>query len=471
MLADIYTTTTPSFIKPRNERVLLNLDGACHSYLARQAQEAWLYYHSNFAVCSGRGTSAVKEELEDLIDETRALILSKLDLTNDFEVVFTNNATEALNMAYSLVGNYVEQTCEESWEIAVHPLAHKSLLAPAQKLAIEYDVKWRQLKIKRSNLNNNLELPSTFYDKNGNVTCDLVYGLPYVDNVYGINHWSSYIYETLPNIRFQKMPYKKRHLILDATQALPYLFSNDSRSEDNVYFNDKTCFAKAPLDSASAIAFSAHKFHCPHLGVLLIRKEYLKNQDFFKLNNITSGGGNLAFVNGTFKSENGFKGLEAGLKDDAAIIAFGAFLDHLCKNPFYKIKDLNKVGRSLKKIVRDVSNNYIFPADIPQAFANVYPYSSNNILPLLTHKLFDTSMISAFFAERKIETRAGKFCADFFFNEYQKEEMLRLSYDYSFLINLEKNLKEFEENLGSIILELGEMHFAQKGNPTSFSIE
>lgn len=461
MIKKTYKTREPSFIKPRDENILLNLDGACHTYLSTQALEAWQYYHSEFAVCSGRGGSKLKSDLEDLIEEVREKILNVLELGNEFEVIFTKNATEALNMAYAIVGNHVEKTCKVGWEIGVHPLAHKSLIAPAQRLSKEYDVNWRPITVKTDNGTKDFQFPKTWLDSEKKLIYDFVYGLPYIDNVFGINHWAAYIYETLPNNKFQNVRLQKRHFIVDATQALPYIFCKQGRNENSMYLNNKTCFAKAPLRTASAIAFSAHKFHCPHLGILLIRKEYLENENFFKLNNIINGGGNLSFENGQFISVPGSTGLEAGLKDNASILAFGAFLDHITdgNDDFYRINDLNNLNKDIKKIIREVSNGYLFPADLPPIFSNIYAYSVNNVLPLITHKMFDPSMVNMFLAEKKIETRSGKFCADYFFKEFQQEEMLRFSFDYSFLIEKKENLKKLENNIAQIVYEMGDLHF------------
>lgn len=464
MIEKIYKTLSPSFIKP-SKNVDINFNAACHTYLSQQSLEGFMYYHENFGICSGRGSSKLENKLEDTIEEIRDFILKRMDLpTSEFEVVFTKNATEALNMAYSIIGNHVEQTCKESWEIAVHPLAHKSLIAPAQKLAKEYDVSWRELSVKKDPKENNIVLPSTWFNDKKIQICDFIYGLPYLDNVYGINHWSSYVYETLPNSKFQSMPLKGRHIILDATQALPYIFSKEKRTENTMYVGPTSCFANAPMRSAGAIAFSTHKFHCMHLGVLVINKKYLEDEDFYKLNNITVGGGNLDFSNGSFKSNTGYRGLEAGLQDIASIFAFGAFIHHLSKNSFYKIKELNKINQKIKRIIREESNNYMMPLPAHPVFSNIVKYSNNNIIGVTNDKRFDADVVSSLFSDEKIQLRTGKFCADYFFSKYKTDEFLRLSYDYSFLLDLEKNIEDFRKKLSNVVCNLGDLHFSKQAN-------
>jgi selenocysteine lyase/cysteine desulfurase len=451
MIDKIYKTKEPSFISSKN--VDINFNASCHSYLSKQSLEGFMYYHKNFGVCSGRGVGELETGLEDLIDEIRHFTLERMGISSkDYEVVFTKNATEALNMAYSIVASHVEQTCEESWELAIHPLSHKSLIAPCQRAAKEYDVGWRELPIKKDNARNDMCIPSEWYGKYGKQSCDFILGMPYIDNVFGVNHWSHYIYNTLPNAKFQSKPLKKRHIVLDATQALPYIFSSVS----------KTNTISAPLGSASAIAFSGHKFHCPHLGVLVIRKKYLEKENFFKLPNITVGGGNLDYKNGIFSSLSGFKGLEAGLQDNASILAFGAFLHHISKNKeFYKVEELNKLNKEIKTLTKNIGNSFLETVRVPPAFIDLMPYHNNNIVGVRQTKSFDNEFVQALFGEQKIQTRSGKFCNDYFFAKYPISTFIRLSFDYSFLIEKEKNIKKYSDKLFKIVSALEDMYFSK----------
>jgi selenocysteine lyase/cysteine desulfurase len=431
-LSNLYSTKDISFIIPDGDTLYFN--GACHTPIAIQSYEASASYHELFGVCSGRGDNKTSANLDSLIDETRHLILSELKLSpSDWEVAFFNNATQALNVATNIIGHYLRRT-SYGFSICYHPLSHNSLLLPAKKLAHKY-------KLPECEISLDLKLPERLDN-----TEKLIF-MPYIDNVFGYDHYG-YYQTTVNNRKFMGSQKPKQHIILDACQAGTIIFNPVKTNLPN-------------LSACGAIAFSTHKLHSEHMGVLLIRKRYLKNMDLFEIDGINIGGGTIIGLNENNRPvlHSNYRGLEAGLNNEAAILAFGAWLHFLSTCGYDLTAEMKKHCYDLKAKLPNCIEPDIMNLFQLEQFKKLREagFGNNNIV-FLQSNFFTASEIGARLSAFNVEHRTGRLCVDYGFKKYQLKDGVRLSIDWS--VNNDDEYKQVDRlitALAQVAYDLGEI--------------
>lgn len=410
------------------DRDNINANSACHTYISEPADFGRLQFHEMIGTCSTRGGD------EDVvIEDCRTLILTQLRLKpEDWEVVFTSNATDSLNMATALIYNYARGQ-KNSFRYYVASTSHNSLYLPAQKQSVTY--------------NHNLELFDTFEKS---MIGDSIISMPYIDNLFGFNYWKTYFAsKKLSELGVfsltQSNIIKDTYIILDGAQAGLTLFNPSSN-----HLHLVNILKQLPrLNCASAIALSGHKFHAPHIGVLVIRKKFL-NQDLFKIPEIKIGGGAISYVNPNPNQpsiiSNSCNGLEAGLINTESI--YGLYYWLLCLASINNnLLDAPKESVFwLKNQINENLSNFqvISKKNFNDNFKNVL--STNSIILLDCGALF-ASDVNSYLQKNNIESRDGTFCCDLAINKFNLKNLLRLSFDYTFT-------KIKAEKLYSVLKEL-----------------
>lgn len=412
------TTTIDGFEFPnhisflvRDEEVI-NANAACHTHLSEAADKGRLQYHEQVDKCTTRGQD------DDKIESCRQLIIKSLHLKEDeWEVVFTSNATDSLNIATALIYNYTRAQKDIAYNYYVHTLSHNSLYLPTQKQAGLH----------------NLDV-QTFVGLDKAMLNNSVISMPYIDNLLGINLYQSFF--GVENCKLldissmkQTKPIGNTHIILDCAQAGLTMFNPYPNK-----FKDSSIRRKIlpRLDMVSAIALSAHKFHGPHLGVLLIRKEYT-NQDLFIIPEIKVGGGAVESIDGVqSKLLKNYNGLEAGLINSESIYGLYFWLLTLSvsetdlwaipkENAFW-LK--NKITQELSSTFKVIDkNNYLSGVEL---------ISSGNIILLETINILASDVLIKL-SQNNIDARCGSFCCDLAIDQLGlSTNLLRLSFDYTF---------------------------------------
>lgn len=391
----------------------INANSACHTNISELSDIGRLRFHDTIASCSTRSG------VEDIVvSDCRKLILNTLRLTPDeWEVVFTANATDSLNIATALIYNYIKPK-KEDYKFFVSTSSHNSLYLPAQKQCI--------------NNGYNLQLFDTFKK---NMVINSIVSMPYIDNLLGYNHWKTFFSShKLSSIgihsKSHNTVFKNTFIILDAAQAGLTLFN----PHYNQLHSQNIPKVLPKLNCASAIALSGHKFHAPHIGILVIRKMFLK-QDLFKIPELRIGGGSCSNIsinpNSPSTVSNLHNGLEAGLINTESIYGL-----------YYWLLFLSSIRNDLLKPVKDAvfwlsiqikehlhNFNVIDKHKLNQDFNNILVAQS--IILIDCNKLL-ASDVSHLLKLANIESRHGTFCCDLAVETFKLDNLLRLSFDYTF---------------------------------------
>ena len=392
----------------------INANSACYTNLSELSDTGRLRFHDTIASCTTRGGDS-----DMVIEDCRKLILKQLHLQEkEWSVIFTSNATESLNMATALIYNYTRNN-KINYRYFVSAFAHNSLYLPAQKQSIIYK--------------HNLEIFDIF---NVSMFKNSVISIPYIDNILGFNHWKSCfnqvkLKEMGIHSKSQNTIIDNTHIIVDAAQAGLTLFNpvfNQLHPRNRWKFLPK-------LDFVSAIALSGHKFHAPHIGILVIRKEFIE-QDLFLIPEIKVGGGAVSYIstnpNKASKLLNNHDGLESGLINTESI--YGLYNWLLClsaiNNNFLETPSIARVWFK-NQIHKNLSNFTVIDRQLLDTkFKNIL--SGNNIILIDCGAYFSVDVVNAL-KLNNIESRDGSFCCDLAIDQLNlSNNLLRLSFDYTF---------------------------------------
>ena len=92
----------PIFDRQINGKPIVYLDSGATSQKPRAVLEAMDDYYRNHSASVNRGAYQLAAEANDLVDEARAAVARFIGAPKTHEVIFTKNATEAMNLfAYS----------------------------------------------------------------------------------------------------------------------------------------------------------------------------------------------------------------------------------------------------------------------------------------------------------------------------------------------------------------------------------
>ena len=73
-------------------------DNACMTLKPRQVIDAMMEYYTDFPACGGRSVHKLSNKVTMKVEESRRTVKEYLNAERDSEIVFTKNATEAMNI-------------------------------------------------------------------------------------------------------------------------------------------------------------------------------------------------------------------------------------------------------------------------------------------------------------------------------------------------------------------------------------
>jgi len=300
---------------------LVYLDNAATSQKPRQVIEAISNFYEQHNANVHRGVHKLSEEATAAFEGARKTVADFVNAGDVRQIVFTRNATEAINLvAYS----WGRKNIKKGDEILLTQMEHHSNLVPWQILAKEVGAKLKFIPI---NENGELRVHSSELGKYITPKTKLV-AITHVSNVLGtINP----IKQTISNIRDLRSDIR---VLIDAAQAVPHMIVSIQNIRPDFY------------------VFTGHKMLGPTgIGVLYAKKELLEDMDPF-----LSGGDMILEVDWERSSWNYIPWkFEAGTPDVAGAIGLGAAVDYLnslgMKNvrehekelTFYALEKLSKV--------------------------------------------------------------------------------------------------------------------------------
>ena len=269
------------------------------------------YYNSQNAN-PHRGAYSLSIEATQAYEETREKIAKFINSPSSSQIIFTKNASEALNLiAYS----YGLDNLKENDEVVISIMEHHSNLVPWQ-----YVTKKTNSVLKYMYINEEYEL--TDEEIKSKITDNTkIVGITHVSNVTG----------TINNVKdiINYAHEKGAIVVLDASQSIPHMRVDVQE-----------------LD-ADFVVFSGHKMLAPlGIGVLYGKKEILQNMTPFLM-----GGDMIEYV---YEQETTFAPLpnkfEAGTQNVGGVVGLGAAIDYIDKIGY---KNILKQEKELVKYARE----------------------------------------------------------------------------------------------------------------------
>ena len=280
----------PLFEQPEN-RGLVYLDSAATSQRPRQVLEAMDQFYRHDNANPHRGAYRLAERATEAYEAARSRVATFIGAGRSEEIVFTRNATEAVNLvAYG----WAERFVGEGDEIIVTELEHHSNLVPWQMVAQRRKAKLRYLE----------------FDAAGNLDIGQLEGmLSGRSRLLAITQVSNALGTINPLRAFIDKAHAAGALVLvDGAQSVPHM-AVDVRALN-----------------ADFVVFSGHKMLGPlGIGVLYARMEHLDAMEPFLF------GGDMISSVGYLSSEWNdvpWK-FEAGTQNVAGAVGLAAAIDYL----------------------------------------------------------------------------------------------------------------------------------------------
>lgn len=251
-----------------------------------------------------RGAYSLSIEATEIYENTRTKIAKFINSKNREEIIFSKNATEALNLiAYS----YGMDNLGKDDEVVISIMEHHSNLVPWQKVT-----KVTESKLKYMYMNDKFELSDEEIEAKITNKTKIV-GITHVSNVLG----------TINNVKkIIKYAHKMGAVVIvDASQSIPHM---------KIDVQD--------LD-VDFLVFSGHKMLAPFgIGVLYGKKELLNKMSPFLM-----GGDMIEYV---YEQETTFAPLpnkfEAGTQNVEGVIGLGAAIDYIENLGYDKIQKIEE---------------------------------------------------------------------------------------------------------------------------------
>ncbi len=251
-----------------------------------------------------RGAYSLSIEATQAYEETREKIAKFINSPSSSQIIFTKNASEALNLiAYS----YGLDNLKNDDEVVISIMEHHSNLVPWQYVTKKTNSVLKYMYINEEYEITDEEIKSKITDKTK------IVGITHVSNVTGtINNVKEII-----NYAHQKGAV----VVLDASQSIPHM---------RVDVQDL---------NADFVVFSGHKMLAPlGIGVLYGKKETLENMTPFLM-----GGDMIEYV---YEQDTTFAPLpnkfEAGTQNVGGVVGLGAAIDYIEKIGYENILEQEK---------------------------------------------------------------------------------------------------------------------------------
>lgn len=293
---------------------IIYLDSGATSQRPKQVIEKINEFYERANANPHRGSYKLSIEATEAYEGSRRKVAEFINAKYHEEVIFTKNATEALNLvAYS----YGMDNIKQDDEILISIMEHHSNLVPWQKVA-----KKNQAKLKYMYINDNFELDKQEIQNKITKNAKIV-GITHVSNVLGtINPVKDIIDIAHKNGAV---------VILDASQSIPHM---------KIDVQD--------LD-ADFVVFSGHKMLAPlGIGVLYGKKDILDKMSPFIL-----GGDMIEYV---YEQDTTFAPLpnkfEAGTQNVGGAVGLAAAIDYMNGIGYNNIEEAERevVGYAISKL-------------------------------------------------------------------------------------------------------------------------
>jgi cysteine desulfurase/selenocysteine lyase len=288
--------------KVNGNKTLVYLDNAATTQKPLSVINAIYDYYMNYNSNIHRAVHQLAEEATFEYEKTREKVAKFINAHSADEIIFTRNATEAINLvSYS----WGRTNVNKDDRIVITELEHHSNIVPWQILTQEKDAKLDYIGIDNNGYLN-------MEDCNKYLQSDKV-------KLLSISHMSNVLGTIVPINEIIEMAHQKGIVVLvDGAQSVPHM----------------------PIDvqnmDCDFMVFSAHKMLGPTgVGVLYAKKEILNEMKPF------IGGGDMikeVYKHRTIYNDLPYK-FEGGTPNIADVIGFGAAIDYLKKIGMHNVRE------------------------------------------------------------------------------------------------------------------------------------
>ena len=288
--------------KVNGNKTLVYLDNAATTQKPLSVINAIYDYYMNYNSNIHRAVHQLAEEATFEYEKTREKVAKFINAHSADEIIFTRNATEAINLvSYS----WGRTNVNKDDRIVITELEHHSNIVPWQILTQEKGAKLDYIGIDNNGYLN-------MEDCNRYLQSDKV-------KLLSISHMSNVLGTIVPINEIIEMAHQKGIVVLvDGAQSVPHM----------------------PIDvqnmDCDFMVFSAHKMLGPTgVGVLYAKKEILNEMKPF------IGGGDMikeVYKHRTIYNDLPYK-FEGGTPNIADVIGFGAAIDYLKKIGMHNVRE------------------------------------------------------------------------------------------------------------------------------------
>ena len=379
---------------------VIYFDSACMTIPPRAVVEAMCDYYYKFPACHGRAAHRFSQEVTEKYEETRRKIQHLINAKYSDEIIFTRNATEAINLvAYAF-------DVQEGDTVLCSDIEHNSNLLPWQRLVATRHINHRTFKTNDD---------STFNMENFAAQID-----PSV-KLISVVHTSNVTGVTLPVREICRIAHRTDiPVLVDATQSVP------ARRVD-----------VQDLD-VDLLAFSMHKaYGASGTGVL-----YGKRGQLNRLEPLLLGGETVD--DSTYDTHSLTQipqRFEAGLQNYASVIGSGTAVDFLMS---IEEEELSGHNLTLNTLATEGLNHLsgihiIGPTD---------PAKRGSIVNFIIEGMRSYDVAQILDQTSNIMVRPGKHCMHSWYNARDLGDSVRVSFG---LYNTEAEVTAFLDVLRKVI--------------------
>ena len=370
----------PIFKKKIKGKELVYLDSANSSQKPQSVIDAVSNFYSNEFANVGRGIYTLAVNASEMYENSRSSLKNFIGASSDFEIVFTKNATESLNLVASCFG---EKFIEKDDEIILTELEHHANYVP-----------WHFLRKKKGAVIKFLPI-----DENGNLKIEQLESLiTSKTKIISVTHMSN-VTGSISSLE-EIIEIAKKHSIpvcVDGTQGAAHLEVDVQKLDCDFY------------------AFSGHKMYGPTgVGLLAIKYKWLEVFEPF-----IGGGGmidhvskkDIAYARGVWK-------MEAGTMPTAEVIALNESVNFI--NKIGK-ENITKHEIALTQIALEKlrSNNAVKIIASPKNQGGVFSF---NIDQIHSHD------VSTILDQEGIAVRGGHHCCQVLHEVLKINSSVRVSF-------------------------------------------
>lgn len=398
---DFYTLNNIVDNKP-----LVYLDSAATTQKPQAVIEAIRNYYENYNANPHRGAYSLSIKATELYENAREKVKDFINAKDIKEIIFTKNATEALNLlAYSYGMNFIN----EGDEIVISIMEHHSNLIPWQRVAKSKKAVLKYLYINEEGIIPESEIKEKISNKTRLVA------ITHVSNVLGtINPVKDIIKVAHDNGAV---------VVVDGSQSVPHMKVNVK-----------------DLD-ADFLVFSAHKMAGPMgIGVLYGKEEILEKMPPFQF-----GGDMVEYV---YEQDATFDQIphkfEGGTQNVGGAVGLAAAIDYLNSVGMDNIEKMEKelTEYAIEKL-KELPYIKIYGTKDINKRSGVISFNIDNIHPHDAASILDSYNVAI---------RAGNHCAQPLMRYMNINSTCRISF---YLYNTKEDVDKFIDALKNVRKWLG----------------